>query len=272
MPSLRDIQASFAQVAAGAIACDQAGAILDCTVDDAPGARARLAIHANHFRITLIEALQATFPVVDRLVGEECFTALARRYVLRVPPRRPCLFEYGESFPRFLGAQPEVCPLAYLADVARLEWAINRAAHAEDVPALDAAAVAGCVGRATGEFILGLDPACRLIGSPWPIDRIWQAHQATCGAIEPVDLDAGGVLLLVYREVGHREAGHREAGEVGWLRVNAPAFAFVGSLLADGRLRKACALAGAIDPAFDAGSLLAVLIEGGAVVSINPTH
>ncbi len=262
MPSLRDLQTGFAQVAAGAVACDQAGAILACIVDDAPGARARLAIHANHFRITLIEALQATFPVVNRIVGEKCFTAIARRYVLSVPPRRPCLFEYGESFPRFLGAQPAVRPLAYLADVARLEWAINRAAHAEDMPALDAAAVAGCIGRATGEFIVGLDPACRLIGSPWPIDRIWQAHQATCGSIEPVDLDAGGVLLLV----------HREAGEVGWLRVNAPAFAFVGSLLADGRLRKACALAGAIDPAFDAGSLLAVLIEGGAVVSINPTH
>ena len=267
MPSLRELQTGFAQVAAGAVACDQAGAILDCIVDDAPGARARLAIHANHFRITLIEALQATFPVVNRIVGEKCFTAIARRYVLRVPPRRPCLFEYGESFPRFLGAQPETRALAYLADVARLEWAINRAAHAEDVPALDAAAVAGCVGRATGEFILGLDPACRLIGSPWPIDRIWQAHQATCGAIDAVDLDAGGVLLVIYRAVGHRDAG-----EVGWLRVNTPAFAFVGSLLADGRLRKACALAGAIDPAFDAGSLLAVLIEGGAVVSINPTH
>lgn len=265
MASLRELQRRFAAAVVGG--GDHVIAACDCIADDAPGAAARLAVHAHHFRLTLIEALQSTFPVVNRLVGAPFFTTIARRYVLGAPPRRPCLFEYGDRFPAFLGAQPEARSLAYLADVARLEWALNRAAHAEDVPPLDSAAAARFVGRATGELIIGLDPACRLIASPWPIDRIWLAHQAQCGSIEPVDLDIGGALLLVCREIGQREAG-----EVGWLRLNAPAFGLVGSLLADGRLRKASALAAAIDPAFDAGPLLAVLIEGGAVLSINQTH
>lgn len=258
MLSLRDLQSRFAAVASGSLLAEQAFAGTGCLVEDAPGAAARLAIHVHHFRLTLIDALAATFPVIRRVVGEAFFTAAARRYVLSEPPRRPCLFEYGEGFPVFISALPETHALVYLADLARLEWAINRARHADDVPPLDAAAAAAQIEAPSSDLFIGLAPSCRLIKSAWPVDRIWQMHQQGDDAITTVDLAAGGVHLFI----------HRQDGEVGWLSLDAAAFAFIGSLLADGRLGKAHTLARAITPSFDAAALLASLFDGAVVVSV----
>ncbi|MFZ1415837.1 MAG: DNA-binding domain-containing protein [Defluviicoccus sp.] len=259
MLSLRDLQSRFAAVATGGLLAEQAFAGTGCVIEDAPGAAARLAIHVHHFRLTLIDALGATFPVIRRVVGEAFFTAAARRYVLSQPPQWPCLFEYGEGFPAFVSALPEARSLGYLADLARLEWAINRARHAEDVPPLDAAAAAAQIEAPSCDLFIGLGPSCRLIKSAWPVDRIWQVHQQGDDAIAPVDLAAGGVNLFI----------HRQDGEVGWLSLDAAAFAFIGSLRADGRLGKAHALARAITPSFNASALLVSLFEGGVVTSVT---
>lgn len=259
MLPLRELQSRFAAVAAGRLLAEQAFADSGCVVEDAPGASARLAIHVHHFRLTLIEALGATFPVVRRLVGDAFFTAAARRYVLSQPPQRPCLFEYGDGFPAFLASLPEAGCLGYLTDLARLEWAINRAHHADDVPSLDAAAAAAQIEAPSCDLFIGLDPSCRLVKSAWPVDRIWQVHQQGDDEIAPVDLEAGGVQLFI----------HRQDGEVGWLKLDAAAFAFIGSLLADGRLGKANALARAIAPSFNAPALLESLFEGGVVASVT---
>ena len=56
---------------------------------------ARLRVYRNHFRITLAEALGATFPATARLLGGDGFGGLARRFVGAHPPTRPCLAEYG---------------------------------------------------------------------------------------------------------------------------------------------------------------------------------
>ncbi|MGE0273664.1 MAG: DNA-binding domain-containing protein, partial [Alphaproteobacteria bacterium] len=52
----------------------------------------RIQIYRNHYYVTLIEALAATFPVTHRLVGERFFSAVARRFAAASPPAGPCLF------------------------------------------------------------------------------------------------------------------------------------------------------------------------------------
>ena len=103
MPTLHELQERFAAAVIDGDACEVAGSI----IDDAPGAAARLGIYVNHFRVTLIDALAATFPIVQQLVGDPFFRAAARRYVREVPPAHPCLFEYGGDFPPFLERLPE---------------------------------------------------------------------------------------------------------------------------------------------------------------------
>lgn len=212
----------------------------------------RLQVYRNHYYVTLIEALAATFPVTQRLVGERFFAAVARRFAAASPPAGPCLFEYGDGFPALLASLPEAKAHPYLGDVARLEWAMNLARNAPDVPPLDPAKLRRVAPRDQAALIFVLHPACRLFSSPYPAARIWSANQP--GAEDmPVHLDEGHCRLLI----------HRHEGDVAW-RALAPAeYAFLYALRAGRRLEQAvAATAGA---SFDLAGMLAGLIEGGAI-------
>ena len=117
MSSLRELQAGFR---AALLADDERGVAPD-VVDDGLSASARLAVYRHHVFTTLTAALEATYPVVCRLVDRRFFGWVADQYVRVRPPAGPCLFEYGADFPEFVAAFPACAHLPWLADVARLE-------------------------------------------------------------------------------------------------------------------------------------------------------
>ena len=111
------------------------GALSGFLAEDADPARLR--VYRNGFLKACIEALRASYPSVERLVGEERFPALARPYVDAHPPRAASLVEYGERFPKFVEDTIDAHRLAYLAAFARLDRAWSEVFFAEDaqVPA-----------------------------------------------------------------------------------------------------------------------------------------
>ena len=113
---------------------------------------ARLRVYRNGFLKACIEALRASYPSVERLVGEERFPALARPYVDAHPPRTASLAEYGEGFPKFLEDTSDTHRLAYLASFAVLDRAWSEVYFAEDaqepVPAAGTALSGGVCGDA----------------------------------------------------------------------------------------------------------------------------
>lgn len=87
-------------------------------------AAAALGIHRNTILQALLNALRMTFPMVDRLVGEAAFNALATDYVREFPPTSAILYEYGQHFPDYLqGAVPEH---GCLRDIARFDLRIDQ--------------------------------------------------------------------------------------------------------------------------------------------------
>ncbi len=42
--------------------------------------------------------------MVEKIVGEEFFAAMARVFVMKRPPRSPLLANYGDDFPAFIAA------------------------------------------------------------------------------------------------------------------------------------------------------------------------
>lgn len=148
----------------------------------------------------LTTALRLSYPAVHRLVGADFFEGAARIFIAQHPPRCACLDDYGAEFPGFLSGFPPASSLPYLADVARLEWAVSRALHATDEEPLDARRLAALdeAGRARVRFVphasLGLVPARH------PADAIWRAVlEGDDGALAAVELSGGPVYLLVQR-------------------------------------------------------------------------
>ncbi|MDE1147046.1 MAG: DNA-binding domain-containing protein [Azospirillaceae bacterium] len=130
-------------------------------------------LHHDNTLGGLAAALALSFPVVSRLVGEDCFAGLARAFIRRHPPCEAPLLRYGREFPAFLAARPVAALPPYLSDIARLEAAWNHAFHAPEADALEPAALAA-LGEEAERAILRLHPSHRFVVSDWPVDLIWQ--------------------------------------------------------------------------------------------------
>jgi hypothetical protein len=252
MPSLREQQERFTRALLDGDSAAQGLEIADGGL----GVEARLAIYRHHVVASLSDALASTYPVVCRLVDRRFFAYLADAFVRRHPPAGPCLFEYGARLPEFLAEFPACGDLAYLPDVARLEWALNVAAHAEDAPPVSPVAFAEIDPAGVGELTFTFDPSVSLVSSPWPIDRIWRANQP--GADATVDLDSGGDDLEV----------RRHGDDVVFRALTPPACAFRRALLDGAPLATAAERALAVDPSFDLGGALAALMQDAVVTGL----
>ena len=119
MLTLRDAQLRFF-AALGAAERDPI--LLELIQDDGVlGPAARLEIYAGMYRARLLDVLREDFPRTLAVVGDDGFAALASGYLDRVPSRNPSVRHAGQRFADFLETEPTTP--AFLADLARLEWA-----------------------------------------------------------------------------------------------------------------------------------------------------
>ncbi len=259
MPALRDLQAAVRTALLGG----DEGPALRLVSGDGIAPAARLAIYRHHVVSTLTDALAGTFPVVRRLVDPRFFAYAAERYLRVDPPAGPCLFEYGATFPDFLGAFAPCRHLAYLPDVARLEWVINAAVHAAEAPRIDPTALSAVPGAAAPRLRLRTHPAVRYLRCAWPVDRVWEAHQEG-GCLDELRLVAEEIRLEVRRTSG---------ADVAFRRLAPAEFAFRRALATGRPLGEAAAEAAEADPAFDLAGALAALLGDTIVVGfdIEPT-
>jgi hypothetical protein len=255
MPSPPDLERRFAAALLG----DADAALIAEILDDGLPPAARLKIYRHHLLTTLTDVLRATFPVVVRLVDERFFAYAVDGYVRRHPPTSPCLFEYGESLADFLAEFPACRHLEYLPDVARLEWAINRALHAEDAVALDPRWLAAIPADEIVRLRLRLHPSVSLLASRWPLDRIWRANQPGADPEAAVSLDGGGVRLRVRRH---------DDGVV-WQSLTAGAFHFTAALANGHDLDAAASAADAADTQFDLAGALRELLDEDLLVGAS---
>lgn len=161
--------------------------------------RARLGLYRGNVQANAAKALANAYPVVAKLVGAEFFDGLARRFAATTPSTSGDLNEYGEALADFIVTFAPASELAYLPDVARLDWRVHRAHYAADAPALDLSKVANMSPDRMAELRPVLHPACSIVVSPWPLARLWEIHQNDYDGAFDVDWDAGGGAVLVER-------------------------------------------------------------------------
>jgi hypothetical protein len=201
----------------------------------------RLQVYRNNTFSSLTAALKDSFPVVCQLVDERFFGYASQEYIRAHPPHAPRLAEYGGDFTEFLAGFEPVRHLAYLPDMARLEWTVNAAYHAADAPTLDPARIAAVPQDRYPLLTFGADPSVRLFASEFPVDRIWQAHQPGGDLDTKIDLTSGGCRLLI----------DRHDQDIRFLTLDAAGFALAEALCAGNALQEAYEKAAAIDGAFD---------------------
>jgi hypothetical protein len=221
---------------------------------DAPAGR-RFSVYRNNVAHSLTEALITAFPVITRLLGEQNMRGLAGLHLRAHPPRSPLMMHYGQDFPAFVAALPQLQHLGYLADVARLELAMRASYHAADAAPLDPAAFAALPPDELMAARLTFAPSMQLLRSDWPLYHIWRYNMIE-GAAKPT---AGAQDVLITRAEFDPQPQLLPTGGADWIQTLQS-----GATLADAQEAAAQA-----DPGFDLGALLALLLQGGAITTLD---
>ncbi|WP_019935137.1 DNA-binding domain-containing protein [Oceanimonas smirnovii] len=185
------------------------------------GRQARFNVYRNNVRVSLTEALAAQFPVCRQLVGEDFFNAMTGCYIAQSLPASPLLTDYGHSLPEFIEGFAPAASVPYLADMARLELAVQAVLHAADARPLPPEQLQLLLAdpERLASHKLKLSPDCALLRSAFAVGSIWLAHQGE-GRLKDIQAATAENALLL-----------RTSLSVALLRLNNADAAFMAGLL-----------------------------------------
>ena len=224
-------------------------------------ARGLMAYQANG-HVLAERSLLAAYPVIAQLIGAESFNALACDFWHSHPPEHGDLARWGDALPAFLATNQQLIDVPYLADVARVEWALHRAAGAPDAQ-IDLQSFARLSTEDPEALTLALVPGTAVINSDWPVVSLITSHTE-----EQPSLDEVGQRL--------RERSHETA--VVWRQglrpciapCSASAAGVLQALLAGACLTDALA---PVDADFDFSNWLTPSVQSGLVIGVtSATH
>lgn len=216
------------------------------------------AVYRNTVTKACIDALQANFPAVNRLVGDEWMRAAAAVYARKFPPVLPMLLDYGADFADFLACFEPAAGLHYLPAIARLDRCWTESHVAADEEPLDAAGISRFA--AADACLLRLKPhaAARWI---WcedaPARTIWARNRDAAQDKSEIDWRAEGALLTRPRDT------------VIWCAIDRAGCAFLDCCAAGGTMAEAVQTALDADGEADLPHLTIALLEAGAFSSIE---
>ena len=214
MLSLREMQIALC----AAIRSGDAGRMAGFVVDDGIPPERRIQIYRNNHRCGALAAMQASYPVVERLGGAEWFEQSAARFQNSHPSTSGDLQNLGLGYPEYLRGELENTEYRYFADVAALEWAYQLVLTAAERDPVDIRVLQRYAPHDYEGLSFVPRPALRLVESAFPIYAIWHANQPDTPSEAAIRLDAGASRVLVIRRRDHVELRELADGSFELLR------------------------------------------------------
>jgi hypothetical protein len=212
----------------------------------------RYNVYRNNVTSSLIDALAAIYPAVQRITGVEFFRAMARFHIRSTPPTSPLLFEYGRDFPAFIEQYGYAGAMPWLADTARVERAWLDAYHAADAEPLSAQTLRSFPPEGLANLVFVVHPATRIVRSRFSVVTIFAANRGEA-PIDRIDVSAPEDALITRPDLDVVVRHLPRGGAV-----------FLTDLIAGRSLGEAAASALDASPDFDIASSIAGMIEAGA--------
>jgi Putative DNA-binding domain len=217
----------------------------------------RYNVYRNNVTVSLIDALAAIYPAVQRITGVEFFRAMARSHVRATPPDSQLLFEYGRDFPSFIESYEYARDMPWLADTARIERAWLDAYHAADAATLKAETLVSVDPSSLAQVRFVPHPAARIVRSRYPAVAIF-AMNRTDSPVSPLfSSDAEDALVT------------RPDEDVIVSRLPAGGAAFLIALIEGEPLGAAAEAAFEETDSFDLPANLAAMISAGVFTGVQ---
>jgi len=254
--NLREFQDQFARAL-----LDPAPGSMDTGTVAKLVAQPGFAVYRNTVLKACIDAMQANYPAVTRLVGEEWMRAAAAVYVREHLPATPMLLDYGVGFAAFLETFAPAAELPYLAGVARLDRFWTEAHAARDARPLEADAIGAMSEDQLAQLVLRVHPSARWMWfDEQPIFTIWSRNRD--------DRETDGSVADDIRWHGEGALIVRPYDSVQTVPVGQAEIAFLDQCAAGRSLADAATAALEATPSADLAQLMARLFTAGAFAEI----
>ncbi len=221
---------------------------------EAQPAGKRFSVYRNNVAVSLTEAMHQAFPVITKLLGTQNMDGLSGIFLRQHPPSSPLMMFYGEEFPGFLAGMQQLSHLPYLPDIARLELALRRAYHAADAAAISPDAL-NISPEELMQARLSLAPAVQVLRSEWPIFAIW-LYNTQDDAPKPQAIAQDVLVARPEYDAIPQLLPKGGADWIDFIKGGQPIGAAYEMTIAKA-------------PEFDLGTTLALLLQSGAITSVN---
>ena len=164
-------------------------------------AGSRLDVYRANLVHGIVAALAQTFGATEGLLGHDNFRYLVRRCLLETPLTGD-LDDYGAVLPPFLRGAHELGSLPMAADLAALEWAMDRSFRVAERPPADGEVLAAAAAH-PDEVRLAAQPSLRLVDSRHRLFAAWsELRDGRRDRLEPADLEPGRERLVTWNRDG----------------------------------------------------------------------
>ena len=198
-------------------------AIIGDIIDAPPlPAAARLGIYRNAYQARLIEALDDTYPVLHKLLGDDMFAALGEAFIAQHPSMHRSIRWYGAELAQFLAENAPYQEQPVLSEVALLEWTLSEVFDAADCAVIERSALAEIPADDWGDLQFEFHPSLRRLDLLWNAVPVWQAMSRDETPPEPECGKAAVTWVLwrrdlknYFRSLESAEAGALDAALAG---------------------------------------------------------
>ena len=179
--SLHHLQRQFAQQITSPKGDADISPLAHLLVDSNYSPEQLLNIYHNNFVISLMQLLEQLFPATRALIGTDFFAQSCRQFIHSAPLTEPHLNHYGGQFVRFLNTLKSLEPMGFVAQMAQLEWHLDRISHIYHVPQFDFETLATVDQDEVIHIRFKLAKTCYLQSSAMDLISVHQALHAPPG-------------------------------------------------------------------------------------------
>ncbi len=141
----------------------------------------RLKIYQNTMRTAHTSALAECFKCCEIILGNQYFNRVANEYFYSNPAMSQNINLYGQQFPQYLESwvynHTETEKFKYLPDLAKLEYAYEKAYYLNDDPIFDFDAFSKLNGSEQQHITFNASHSLKLLKSDYPIYEIWNINR-----------------------------------------------------------------------------------------------
>ena len=171
---------------------------IKAVVDDKKvGAKKRLSIYHDAYRLRIIEALANAYPQLKALLGDVLFDKTAREYITAYPSTFRNLRWYGSEMCQHLLEKLPQHPIA--AEMADFEWKLSLAFDAEDELDITMTDLADLPPENWPELSFKFHSAIKVISTLWNTIPVWQALEIDETPPKPT-LESTSISWLIWRK------------------------------------------------------------------------